>query len=116
MAEWVTPAEGLAFVRIVTPTDGETAWSISLANAINAGIDQYLGTPTTNPLIYNALPNEIETAALRAFGYAWKYREAPFGEAQWLDEQGGSVRLARDWIDPIKPILNRYRDVAQMIG
>jgi hypothetical protein len=113
MAEWVTPAQGLGFVRIVTPTQGETDWANTLAPAINSAIDEYLGAGfevSYPPQI------EISAAALRSFGYAWKYREAPFGEAQWLDEQGGSVKLARDWIDPIKPILARYRDVTSMIG
>jgi hypothetical protein len=113
MAEWVTPDQGLAFVRIIVPTAAETDWANTLAAAINSGIDGYLGAGFQ--VDYPPQP-EILASAQRAFGYAWKYREAPFGEAQWLDEQGGSVRLARDWIDPIKPILNRYRDVSQMIG
>lgn len=109
---WISAADGLVFVRVVNPTQGEQDWAISLAAAINGGIGAYLGDVAIGP----TGQDEIEAAALRAFGYAWKYREAPFGEAQWLDEQGGAIRLAKDWLDPIKPILNRYRDVAQLIG
>jgi hypothetical protein len=108
----LTPASGLAFVRITSPNQGEQDWALMLSNAINGAIAAYLGDVALGP----TAQDEIYAAAHRAFGYAWKYREAPFGEAQWLDEQGGAVRLARDWIEPIKPILNRWRDAAVMIG
>jgi hypothetical protein len=108
---WVSAEQGLSFIRVSNANADEQKWAISLADAISSGIDAYLGDATIVP------PSlEIESAALRAFGYAWKYREAPFGEAQWNDEQGGAIRLAGDWLDPIKPILNRYRNVAQLIG
>jgi len=108
---WVSADQGLAFIRVSNASADEQKWAISLASAISSGIDAYLGDELIIP------PHlEIESAALRAFGYAWKYREAPFGEAQWMDEQGGAIRLAGDWLDPIKPILNRYRSVAQLIG
>ena len=109
---WVSSDEGMAFVRVSNPSPDEVEWAMALSQAINAGIDAYLGSVTI------ALPgaDEIKAAASRAFGYAWKYREAPFGEAQWMDEQGGAIRLAGDWLDPIKPILNRYRDVGMMVG
>lgn len=109
---WVDAESGLDFVRVSAPNTDEQKWAISLSKAINAGVDGYLGEVTLTQ--YGT--EEIESAALRAFGYAWKYREAPFGEAQWLDEQGGAIRLAGDWLEPIKPILNRYRNVAQLIG
>ena len=109
---WVTPASGLNFVRITTPNPGESDWADMLAPAINAAIWKYLG----NWVRTDIADAEIRAAAHRAFGYGWKYREAPFGEAQWLDEQGGAVRLAKDWIDPIKPILDRWRDATGMIG
>jgi hypothetical protein len=109
---WVDAESGLDFVRVSAPNTDEQKWAISLAKAISSGIDAYLGST----IIFNYDVEEIESAALRAFGYAWKYREAPFGEAQWLDEQGGAIRLAGDWLEPIKPILNRYRDASQLIG
>lgn len=112
MMMWVSPDDGMAFVRVSNPTPDEAEWATALAEAIESGFNRYLGTVTLN----DDAVAEIHAAALRAFGYAWKYREAPFGEAQWLDEQGGAVRLAGDWLDPIKPILNRYRNVASMIG
>ena len=109
---WVTAEQGLDFVRVSNPSVDEQKWAITLSRAINSAIASYLGDVSLLP----AEAEEISAAAVRAFGYAWKYREAPFGEAQWLDEQGGAIRLAGDWLDPIKPILNRYRNVAQMIG
>jgi len=108
----LTTASGLAFVRVTNPSQGESDWASMLSVAINTAISAYLG----DVALASPAWAEIDAAAHRAFGYAWKYREAPFGEAQWLDEQGGAVRLARDWIEPIKPILNRWRDATVMIG
>jgi hypothetical protein len=110
--EWVSADQGLDFVRVTTPNADEQKWAILLSEAINSAVDSYLGVVTLDA----AASDEIKAAAYRAFGYGWKYREAPFGEAQWLDEQGGAIRLAGDWIDPIKPILNRHRDVSQLIA
>lgn len=110
--QWVDSDQGLDFVRVSNPNADEQKWSILLSEAINSAIDSYLGAVVLD----ESATDEIKAAAYRAFGYAWKYREAPFGEAQWLDEQGGAIRLAGDWIDPIKPILNRYRNVAQLIA
>jgi len=111
--EWVTATDGLAFVRVASPSAAEQAWADALAPAINAAIDRYLGA-------YLGLPAdgaaEISALALRAFGYGWKYREAPFGEAAYVDQAGQSVRLAGDWIVPIKPALNRWRDMGQLLG
>lgn len=109
---WIDAAQGLAFARVAAPTADEQGWAQSLAEAIDGSITAYLGEVTLDSIA----TLEVEASALRAFGYGWKYREAPFGEAQWLDEQGGAVRLASDWIEPIKPILNRYRNVAMMIA
>ena len=109
---WVTATDGLAFVRVVTPSTGEQAWADALAPAINSAIDTYLG----NDQWASDGAEEISALALRAFGFGWRYREAPFGEAQYLDQAGGVVRLPGDWIAPIKPALQRYRDMGQLIG
>ena len=111
--DWVSATDGLAFVRVASPSAAEQAWADALAPAINAAIDRYLGA-------YYGLPGdaiaEVGALALRAFGYGWKYREAPFGEAAYVDQAGQSVRLAGDWIVPIKPALSRWRDMGQLLG
>lgn len=111
--EWVTATDGLAFVRVASPSAAEQAWADALAPAINSAIDRYLGSWLGIPTDGEA---EIGALALRAFGYGWKYREAPFGEASYVDQAGQSVRLAGDWIVPIKPALNRWRDMGQLLG
>ena len=108
---WVTAAGGLAFVRVATPTPGEQAWADQLAPAICIAIDTYLGVDVAGKAV-----DEVNALALRAFGFGWRYREAPFGEAQYLDQAGSVVRLPGDWIAPIKPALSRYRDMGQLIG
>lgn len=109
---WVTPESGLQFVRIVRPSPAEQSWADMLAPAINSAIIRYLGRNELDPTPMK----EVTAAAHRAFGYAWKMREAPFGQAQYLDDGGFPARMAQDWLEPIKPILDRYRNVAVMIG
>ena len=106
---WVTAAQGLAFVRVVSPTQAEQDWADLVAPAISEAIDRYLGRAP------DALA-EVQALALRAFGFAWRYREAPFGEAGYLDQSGAPLRLPGDWIAPIKPALTRWRDAGQLVG
>ena len=74
--DWVTATDGLAFVRVASPSAAEQAWADALAPAINAAIDRYLGAYLSMPADGAA---EVSALALRAFGYGWKYREAPLG-------------------------------------
>lgn len=112
MRTWVLPESGLAMVRITKPDASEKAWADMLAPAINAAIDRVLGIS----VLSDADKNEITAAAHRSFAYGWKMREAPFGQAHYLDDGGFPAKLADDYIAPVMPILCRYRNVAQMIG
>lgn len=104
MAIFVEPEEILAYVGIKTPTDEETAWADACAKAVNDGIVLRLnGATITDPP-----PHELTTAALMAGGEAFKRREAPFGITGFNDIEGNAIRLARDYLDGVKPVIDRY--------
>ena len=113
MRAWVLPETGLVMVRITKPDASEKAWADMLAPAINAAIDRVLGVTAA---LSDDDKSEITAAAHRSFAYGWKMREAPFGQAHYLDDGGFPAKLADDYIAPVMPILRRYRNVAQMIG
>lgn len=95
----------LAYVGVKSPTDAENVWATACANAVNAAIDVRLnGAGLVDPLPED---HELRTAAIMAGGEAYKRREAPFGVTSFSDIEG-AVRLAKDYIEAIKPMIDRY--------
>jgi hypothetical protein len=43
-----------------------------------------------------------------AGGEAYKRREAPFGVTGYNDMEGNAIRLARDYLEGVKPVIDRY--------
>ena len=101
--QFTTGERVLAYVGVKTPTQFETEWADACADAVNSGIEVRLnGAVITLPL-----PSELATAATMAGGEAFKRREAPFGVAGFNDVEG-AIRLARDYLEGIKPQIDRY--------
>ena len=100
---FVEPDAILAYVGIKAPTPDETAWAVACATAVNNGIDVRL-----NGAIYLDPPPELITAATMAGGEAFKRREAPFGITGFNDIEGNAIRLARDYLDSVRPVIDRY--------
>lgn len=102
--DFVTSAQILAFVGVKNPTPEDTAWSAACADAVNAGITVRLnGAEITLPP-----PAELQTAAIMAGGETYKRREAPFGITGFNDIEGNAIRISRDYLDGITPIIARY--------
>lgn len=100
---FVNAAQILAYVGVKTPGEIETRWAELCADAVNEGIAIRLnGAPITEPP-----PRELVTVAIMAGGDCYKRREAPFGVASF-DGQGEAVRLSRDYLDGVKPTIDRY--------
>jgi len=93
----------LAYVGVKTPSEAETAWATACANAVNDGVMMRLN----GAIIIDPPPAELQQAATYAGGEAYKRREAPFGVTSFSDVEG-AVRLARDYLDGVKPIIDRY--------
>jgi hypothetical protein len=105
MAQWVTGAEILAQAGNRAPTPADSEWADAVAAAVSAGFDHRLdGAVYVSP----PPPPELTVAALSAGVEAYKRKEAPFGLTGYVDLQGAAVRVARDYLDAVQPILARY--------
>ena len=101
---FVTGAEVLVYVGVKSPSAPETEWADLVADAVNTGILIRLnGAVITDPP-----PAELKTAAMMAAGEAYKRRETPFGVTGFSDVEGQAIRLARDYLDGVKPEIDRY--------
>jgi hypothetical protein len=99
-----TGAEILAFVGVTSPSAPETAWANACAKAIEDGVTVRLnGAAITDPL-----PDELYAASMLAGAEAYKRREATFGSTGYADLEGNARAVARDYLEGIKPIADRY--------
>jgi hypothetical protein len=87
---------------------GDADWADACASAVSAGLDMRLFGTVIDPL---ALPAELTWAALMAGVEAYKRREATFGLTGYVDLQGAAIRVARDYLESIGPIIARYATV-----
>lgn len=108
---YVTAAQVLAFVGIEgTPSDAETEWATACAAAVESAIVERLGgAEIADP---SAALDELSVAARFAAGEAYKRKEATFGVTGYADLQGAAIRVARDYMDGVYPLVNRYRATA----
>lgn len=105
---WTTGTAILAHVGKATPAEADEAWADACAAAVCAGIDTRLGHAGDE----TGAPDEwaeLTRAALTAGAHAYKQREAPLGVSTFADVTGAAVRVARDAISTIAPIIDRYR-------
>lgn len=103
---WVTGSDILQHVGNTSPSSADTYWAAQCAEAVSSGINRYLGV-AADPLPEGAL-EEIAPAAIVAGTEAYKRREAPWGMTGYLDLQGAALRVSRDWLDSIRPQLQRW--------
>ena len=107
---YVTGAEVLAFVGASAPTSIETEWAEACANAVESDISVRLaGAVIEEP---SGAHDALCVAARLAAAETYKRKEATFGVTGFSDLQGTAVRVARDYMDSVYPIINRYRIVA----
>ena len=105
MIEFVTSSDIIIYVGIKFPSEADTAWAEACARAVNDGIMVRLnGAPLVDPLVVS----ELHLAAVMAGGEAYKRREAPFGQTGYQDVDGNAVRFARDYLDGVAPLIERY--------
>jgi len=111
VAEWVTGAAILAALGVATPDATDSAWADACAAAVNAGIDARMaGVPVIDPPDPGAYP-ELTWAATIAGAEAYKRREAVYGLTGYVDLEGAAIRVARDYLEGIAPIIARYATV-----
>ena len=104
--EYTTSAEVLAFVGVVSPSPAETEWAEAVTKAVNSGIDGRLnGIILTDP---SPALDEIKVAARIAGAEAFKRREATFGLTGYADLEGNAIRIAKDYLSGVTPLIDRY--------
>jgi hypothetical protein len=116
LVAWVTGPAILAHVRVTSPTPEQSAWADACAGAVDAGINSLCGFV---PAIDDASPAaiaEITPNALTAGGDAYRRQDAPFGMTSYADLAGVAARVARDYLESIRPQLERYRHVENSIA
>jgi hypothetical protein len=104
---WVTGDDILGHVRVAAPKADDVAWADECAKGVSAGIDNYLGVQPD--ILPAGMYEEVRANALTAGGDAYRRRDAPFGMAGYSDVSGVSERVARDYIEGIKPQLDRWK-------
>jgi hypothetical protein len=107
--EWVT-GEAILAQAGATTAPANLEWADACARAVSAGLDARLegagwAAPPIEPAI---LPAELTWAALTAGVEAYKRREAIFGITGYVDMQGAALRVARDYLEAVAPIVERY--------
>ena len=115
MAEWTTGAAILATVGVTAPADAESvAWAEACAAAVNAGLDHRMAgvgvVEPPAPLDPTAYP-ELVYAATIAGAEAYKRREAIYGLTGYVDLEGAAIRVARDYLAGVEPLIARYATI-----
>jgi hypothetical protein len=103
---YVTAAQVLAAAGVTSPTGDETTWATACAAAVNSGIETKLqGAVIVNP---SAAYDELTLAAQLAGAEAYKRKEAAFGITGYADLNNAAIRVARDYLDGVKPLIARH--------
>ena len=105
--QWVTAAQIMkqAGAADDSPSGPNAEWAGVCAAAVNEGMDKRLeGATYPSP----PLPGELVLAARTAGVEAFKRREAVYGITGYVDLQGAAIRVSRDYLDAISPIIARY--------
>jgi hypothetical protein len=111
MLELVSGTQILEQLRVTVPLPEDRTWADVCAGAVNAGISARLAdAPLVNPPPPE-LYAELSWAALTAGTEAYKRREAIFGLTGFVDMAGAAVRVSRDYLDSVAPIIARYATV-----
>jgi len=106
--EWTTGPELLTHLGVSSPSPADSEWAELCAGAVSAGVDKRLADAElaegSDPELYR----ELRFAARIAGAEAYKRREAAFGVTGYTDLQGIAIRVARDYLESVAPILARY--------
>ncbi len=102
----VTGAQVLLLVGVKNPDEVETAWANAVARAVVSGINHRLnGAIIPSP---SSAEDELLVAAGLAAAEAYKRREATFGLTGYADLEGNAIRVARDYLAGVYPLIDRY--------
>jgi len=99
----LTGAQILTFVGNKAPTAEDSEWADAVANALLEGLAIRLnGAVPVEPA------REFNVALLLGGAEAYKRREATFGSSGFADLEGNAIKMTRDYLESIKPMIDRY--------
>lgn len=102
----VTGAQILTFVGAKTPTAEDTEWADMVASAVVSGMTVRLnGAVIVSP---SPAEDELNAALLIGGAEGYKRREATFGLTGYADLEGAAIRVARDYLEGVRPLIDRY--------
>lgn len=108
MTEWVTAAAILGGSGAPSsPSPADEEWAEMCAAALNAGIDDVLSDTLADGTVTGTEPEVVWLARIGGTE-AYKRREAVFAITGYVDLQGTAIRVARDYLEGVRPILARY--------
>lgn len=102
----LTGAQILAFVGVVTPSEQEQTWADAVAAALMSGVLHRLNGAVI--VDGSGAEDELNVALLIGGAEAFKRREATFGLTGYADIEGNAIRVARDYLDGVRPLIERY--------
>jgi len=103
-----TGAEILAFVGVTSPSAPEIAWSDACAAAVAAGIRTRLNAAALVEPYPPDMQAELDVASRIAGAEAYKRREATWGLTGYADLEGNAIRVAKDYLTGVQPLIDRY--------
>ena len=106
MALALTGAQVLSFVGVKAPTQEQTDWADMVAAAVLSGATTRLnGAVIESP---SGAEDELNVAILLAAAEGFKRQEATFGLTGYADLEGNAIRVARDYLAGVQPLIDRY--------
>ncbi len=114
----ITGAELLTYVKAPAPTVADQTRADEVAAAINAAVtrrldwsdERVLAGPTPAEL------DELTEAALIAGAELWARRAATFGVTGYADVDGAAIRVGRDPLGAVAPMIDRHKDPSGAFG
>lgn len=102
----LTGEQILVFVGNKAPTPSDTEWADAVAKALVSAVTVKLnGAVIDSP---SGAEDELNVALLIGGAEGYKRREATFGLTGYADLEGSAIRVARDYLDGVKPLIQRY--------
>jgi hypothetical protein len=102
----LTGAHVITFVGVKNPTQDQIDWADAVAKAVLSGANVRLnGAIIASP---SEAEDELNVAILLAAAEAYKRREATFGLTGYSDLEGNAIRVARDYLNGVAPLIDRY--------
>lgn len=86
------------------PSTDESAWADACALAVVDGINARMN----GAVMPDPAPNELVVAANLAAAECFKRREATFGLTGYADMEGAAIRISRDYLTGVAPLIDRY--------